>query len=251
MEALKPIKPIMAIANSFAASNPAVSYFCEMWAITKAMEVRDSNPDVRSTINQALMEIMEAGEKHKAMVQGTPPYEDGMGTVSAAAMHFFQAAQGPDLQGQGGREACKNYMQAMILFEVTRQFQDPMPPPTAQNHQFATARAAAIRKAITAGQEFAAPPAAAPPPPPAAAAPPGPALPSVAAAGPVIVQPVAVPVGRPCWEPAKTLETKADVLEEARRQSLHASNALAFQDVQAAVNCTRQAIALLEAVGSC
>ena len=92
----------------------------EMWAITKAMEVRDSNPDVRSTINQALMEIMEAGEKvhsprhltiierfavwqHKAMVQGTPPYEDGMGTVSAAAMHFFQAAQGPDLQGQGGR----------------------------------------------------------------------------------------------------------------------------------------------------
>lgn len=246
MDTLTKIRPVMKIANTFSESNPAVAYFCEMWALQQTCEARDAHPEEQAAIMQPLMEIMEVAEKHKAIIEGTPQYDDGMGTISTAAWQFFKDAQAADLAGQGGRDACKNYAQAMVLYETTKQFQEQMSPPMAADYQLCKERVIAIQRAVKAGHQFAAAPQPRPAggPPPAVMAP-GPAAPGPA---PAPLAPV-TPNGMPCWQPkTPEMHSRDDVLNEARRQALFVSNALSFQDVDTAVNCTRQAIALLEAV---
>jgi len=246
---LNKIRPVMAIANQFSESNPAIAYFCEMWALQQTSEARVAYPEEQAAIMEPMMQIMDVAEKHKAIIEGTPQFDDGMGTVSTAAWQFFNEAQAADLAGQGGRDTCKNYMQAMILYETTKQFQEQMPPPMAADYQLCKERVTAIKRALKAGHQFAAAlpprPAGGPPQPQAVMAPGPPPGPGPA---PATLAP-AIPNGMPCWQPKNPqMHSRDDVLNEARRQALFVSNALSFQDVDTAINCTRQAIALLEAV---
>eukprot|EP00656_Telonema_subtile_P023879 TRINITY_DN2552_c0_g1_i5.p1 TRINITY_DN2552_c0_g1~~TRINITY_DN2552_c0_g1_i5.p1 ORF type:complete len:271 (+),score=60.52 TRINITY_DN2552_c0_g1_i5:123-935(+) len=231
-EHLKPLKPVMAIAKTMEDTNPTVAYFCEMYAIEKAMKAKGEHPEASDVIVPVLKEMFKACEQHKAKIPESTQLNQGESIVNAAASKYLEEARAADEAGRGDKQTAHNYVQAMVLFEVTQQFQDPMPPAVAEKHQFSTQRAQVIRKALQSGQQFA----------PAPTTTPTTSAPAHAPA----LAPIAVTPGPPCWQPAKQMQSRDDLLDEARRQTLFASNALMFQDLLTAVNCTKAALQLLD-----
>eukprot|EP00658_Telonema_sp_P-2_P008458 TRINITY_DN1318_c0_g1_i3.p1 TRINITY_DN1318_c0_g1~~TRINITY_DN1318_c0_g1_i3.p1 ORF type:complete len:202 (+),score=25.48 TRINITY_DN1318_c0_g1_i3:248-853(+) len=198
------------------------------------MKLKKEHPEANDMLMPIVNEMFEACGKHKALIPESVQVAEGERIVITAADTALQEAKAQDLAGKGDKQTMQSYLQAMVLYEVSQQFQDPMPPMVAQNHQFAGSRAQAIRKAITAGCAFA--PALVLEQVPSATAP-APAL------APMI--PPAAPAA-PCWQPKAPMQNRADMLTECRRQMDFSTNALTFQDAITALRTMQSALQILD-----
>eukprot|EP00658_Telonema_sp_P-2_P008459 TRINITY_DN1318_c0_g1_i6.p2 TRINITY_DN1318_c0_g1~~TRINITY_DN1318_c0_g1_i6.p2 ORF type:complete len:123 (-),score=36.96 TRINITY_DN1318_c0_g1_i6:180-548(-) len=116
MELLKPLKPIMAIAKTLEPIDPALAYFCELYAIEKTMKLKKEHPEANDMLMPIVNEMFEACGKHKALIPESVQVAEGERIVITAADTALQEAKAQDLAGKGDKQTMQSYLQAMVLY---------------------------------------------------------------------------------------------------------------------------------------
>uniref|UniRef100_A0A7S2HKP5 Vta1/callose synthase N-terminal domain-containing protein n=1 Tax=Haptolina brevifila TaxID=156173 RepID=A0A7S2HKP5_9EUKA len=102
------------------ASDPVVSYHCNLYALQEAMAMRAKIPKADMGFIMALMDHVEAQKKTLGDVDAASMQAQ----VENAAADLFQKADDADRGGNHGLQVAKDFLASANIFEVCKQFMD-------------------------------------------------------------------------------------------------------------------------------
>ncbi|KAI9595616.1 Vta1 like-domain-containing protein [Syncephalis fuscata] len=147
---LKLIAPFLIKGNEMQAHDPAIAYFCNVYAAQLAVEKGVTTADSRAF----LMDLMGRLEQEKAGLAGHEALENKIVSkayVEQFALNIFKRADDEDRAGKAGINTARSYQAAAIFLETCTTFGD-LDDDISQKIKYAKWRALEILKAVKSGQ---------------------------------------------------------------------------------------------------
>ncbi|KAK2181582.1 hypothetical protein NP493_391g01007 [Ridgeia piscesae] len=147
---LKPIQHYVKTAVEYDARDPAVSYYCRLYAVQRGMELDKKSPQSR-TFLASLMDVMEQEKKLNADNEAIQNEVVGQAHMENAALQMFLYADNEDRAGKFGKNVVKAFYTAGMLFDVLTTFGD-LSEDLEKNRKYAKWKAAYIHKCLKNGE---------------------------------------------------------------------------------------------------
>ncbi|KAK2154682.1 hypothetical protein LSH36_260g01083 [Paralvinella palmiformis] len=147
---LKPIQHYLKTAVEHDKRDPAVAYYCRLYALQRGMELDKSSPEGR-TFLLSLMDLAEKTKKEMSDNEAIKSEVVGQAHVEDYALKLFLYADNEDRAARFGKNVVKSFYTAGMLFDVLTQFGEPSEDIEA-NRKYAKWKAAYIHNCLKNGE---------------------------------------------------------------------------------------------------
>lgn len=146
-QSLKPISKFVARAREVQKLQPLVAYYCNYYALTQAINIRDTNDQAA---NRFVTGLLEKCETEKAQVG----VDDGShrGRVEEFALAVFDRADTEDREGNATKTTALSFYAAMCFLQVCTVF-GPLTTDLQDRLRYAKWKASDISKALREGRK--------------------------------------------------------------------------------------------------
>jgi vacuolar protein sorting-associated protein VTA1 len=144
---LKPFLRFFAQAQSLDASNPAVAYFCRLFAVERILSSGVKDKEAKHFIGNMVSRL----ESDASKLGSSTTAEEGQPLCEQLALSIFNHADEVDRSQQSDKSNALAFYASSVIFEICQYF-GPLSPDLSEKCKYAQFKCAEISKAIREGR---------------------------------------------------------------------------------------------------